>query len=482
MPSKYSTTQIMPLTLAGPSYTTRSKDVHMQSTVNWYPEISGYGDDKEMVLYPTPGTILLSQTGSGPHRGAIEFNGNGYFVSGNTLYQMDILETIRNVGTINTYSGRVSMATNGTQGNQLMLVDGTDGWIYDGTTLTQISDAQFPANPNIVAFKNSYFIVIPDNSSLFYISNSNDGTGWEALDFASAEQDPDNIVTVVANEDELVFLGERTTERWAITNGEFPFERYGNGTKAVGCDARFSALEAVGSTIFLAQDKHGKDRVVMMSGASWKPISSKALEYQLSTYSRTDDAYAGIYSQAGHMFYVLTFPTADKTWVYDMDIGDPDLAWHERSTDGGAWLMASILFYNDKIYVGDRSTPNLYILDLNTYKDGTKTIKRERTGTHLKKFRNRIRFVKLEIDVERGTGLIDGQGSDSKMMIEWSTNHGHTFDNKRYVSGPNIGEYYKRILVHHLGAHRDLVIRITVSDPINWVIKGAYLHYMELAH
>jgi len=464
------TTQILPLTLAGPSYSTRSKEVSMQETVNWYPEVSGTGGEKSITLYPTPGTTFKTEMGGGKHRGRIEFNGNAFFVVGDTLYKMDELETVSAIGTINTASGRVVMASNGTQGNQMMFVDGTDGWIYDSSveTLTRITDAQFPSNPNIVVFMDTYFIVIPDNSALFYISNSNDGTGWEGLDFASAERDPDIIVTAEVVDRELLLVGRDTTEVWANTGGEFPFEAYGNGLISIGCAAKYSIASTIGASIFLARNKQGTDRVVMIKGVGFQPISNKGLEYQLSTYSKVDDAYAEIYNQAGHLFYVLTFPTEGKTWVYDFDIADPDHAWHERSSNDGAWFMSTILFFNDKLYAGHKDNSRLYTLDLDVYKEGTDTIKRSRTGTHIKKFNNRLRYT--------------GQGSSPKIMVEWSTDYGHTFDNKRYLDGPAIGEYFKRIQTHQLGSHRDLVIRISVSDPINWVIKGAFLHVQELSN
>ncbi len=233
----------LPLTLAGPSYSTRSREVSMQETVNWYPEVSGTGGDKTITLYPTPGATLLDSAAAGKYRGSIEFNGKAYFVAGNTLYKMTTAETITTVGTINTTTGRVSMASNGTQGNQMMFVDGTDGWIYDSSadTLTQITDGDFPSSPNIVVFMDSYFIVIPDNSALFYISNSNDGTNWVSTSFASAERDPDNIVSAVVSDRELLLLGDITTEIWTNTGGEFPFEAYGNGLISICCAAKFSA-------------------------------------------------------------------------------------------------------------------------------------------------------------------------------------------------------------------------------------------------
>ncbi|MFE1676613.1 hypothetical protein ACFMJE_18460, partial [Acinetobacter baumannii] len=62
-------------------------------------------------------------------------------------------------------------------------------------------------------------------------------------------------------------------------------------------------------------------------GYTGKRISTHAIEYAIQSYSTITDAIAFTYQQEGHSFYVLTFPTADKTWVFDVSTE----LWHERA-------------------------------------------------------------------------------------------------------------------------------------------------------
>ena len=470
----------IPLNFAGASYTTRSRDVSMQSTVNWYPEVIG----DQVVLYPTPGVTLLTSLGFGPHRGSIVFKDNAYFVSGDTLYKMDSLELITAVGTLITSSGRVSMATNGSQGDQLIIVDGANGYIYDESTLTAIVDADFPANPATVSFKDTYFIVTSTDSPLFFVSDSNDGSSWSALQFASAERNPDNIVAGVTNESDLWLLGEYTCEAWGSSSAEVPFDVYGNGLLDIGCAARDSVAKTAGVVLMLAKDETGQARFVAIKGLDWSIISNTGLEYILSTYNTIDDAYAEIYQQAGHSFYQITFPTENATWVYDLDIGDKDKAWHQRKTGDDAHLMATVLFYKGKLYVGDRRNTKLYTLDLDKYSDNGELVKRERIGRHNEVYQERLRYDMFELELETGVGLTEseGQGSDPKILLDWSDDGGHTWENTIHLDGPGIGEYRKRVLYHHMGMARDRVFRVRVSDPIKWVIKEAYVTVEQMAH
>jgi hypothetical protein len=110
----------------------------------------------------------------------------------------------------------VSIADNGTQ---MMIVDGTYGYIYNTSTnvFAQITDVDFPANPVTVTFLAGRFVVNLVGSSRFYVSDLYDGLSWDALNFANAETSPDPISAVLASNGQLILLGTRTTEYWGLS-------------------------------------------------------------------------------------------------------------------------------------------------------------------------------------------------------------------------------------------------------------------------
>jgi hypothetical protein len=75
-----------------------------------------------------------------------------------TLWQVDNAGVTTNRGTLNTTTGKVSMAENGTQ---IVIVDGTNGYVYNMSTLAfaQIVDADFPNGAATVCWIDGYFLV-----------------------------------------------------------------------------------------------------------------------------------------------------------------------------------------------------------------------------------------------------------------------------------------------------------------------------------
>jgi hypothetical protein len=84
----------------------------------------------------------------------------------------------------------------------------------------------------------------------------------------------------------------------------------------------------------------------------------------------------------------------------------------------------------------------------------------------------------LQIDMESGVGLVDGQGSDPEVMLRWSDDGGHTWSNEHWSPIGKIGEYYKRVFFRRLGMTmkiRDRVYELSMTDPVKIAIMGAQL-------
>jgi hypothetical protein len=242
----------------------------------------------------------------------------------------------------------------------------------------------------------------------------------------------------------------------------------------VGCGAIGSPCKILGNLYWLSD----KGQVMRNSGYQGQVISTPHLDYQISTYSRIDDARAFSYIIDGHSFYVLIFPTDKKTWVYDITTG----YWHEwqsyythddsipfsrhRSNCGYAFGLKQI--------VGDYENGTLYELDMSTFTDNSHTIQRIRAAQTINKDRYNVIFNRLEIEFEAGPGLITGVGDNPQAMLEWSDDGGHTWSNEHWRSIGKIGEYTRRAVWHRLGVSRNRVFRLTVSDPVKTVILAAY--------
>lgn len=462
-----------------------SPNVSARKCINWFPEIYKEADKTKSILRNRLGASLLTTIGVGPIRGLIIHSDNMYAVSGNTLYKIDSNYATTSIGTLNTSTGLVSMASNGSFGNQLIIVDGTDGYTYNSNTLTfaVIADAQFPTSPTKVTYMDSFFIVLNADSGQFNISLSNDGTSWDALDFANAERKPDNILSVETLGRDVYFIGSDTTEIWTNTGGRFPFEPYTNGVLEIGCASGDTTAKMADGIIFVSKSERGGRQVVGVVGSKYRKLSSISMDYVLTNTS-FNNASAFVFEQDSHIFYQLNLPAVNLSYVCDLTIAieNPELAWHISTTGDHEHLAYTHVTFNNVHIGGDRLLGNLYKLLPTTYADVGENIVRECVTKHTHLQRKRVRYDRFELEFEAGTGLLEGQGSNPIVMLDWSDDGGHTWSNIRYLEFGGVGEYSKRCFTTQLGSSRDRVFRIRISDPVKSVLLGAYVLVEELAH
>ena len=482
----------MKIPFVGPAYVDRSVRANYARCINYYLEVDRQAK-QPLALYGTPGlTTKATATAASVVRGMRVVGSNLYVVSGSKLYRYNTSYAETELGTLNTSTGVVSMADNLTQ---LMLVDGTDGYIVtlSSGAFAVISDGDFPANPVRVDFIDSYFIVNNSGTQDFYISSLADGSTWDALDTAAKEGFPDDIVSLIADHRELWLFGERSTEVWANTgNPDFPFERISGAFIEHGIAGAHCVTKADNSVFWLGADDRGRGIIWRANGYSPVRVSTHAIETAIQGYSTISDCIAFTQQQDGHTFVWFTFPTADVTWVYDAaasaDMGMP--VWHQRAyTNPGDGVFKrhranAYAFFNGEHIVGDHTNGKLYELDLAVYADAGDTLTSLRGSPHIwdKEDQARMFHHHLHIDIEAGVGLVSGTGSDPQIQLRWSDDGGHTWSSWHYAdigsfaAIGSVGEYKKRARWNRLGSARDRIYETQTTDPVKRVIVGATLH------
>jgi len=466
----------IPIPFLGASYESTSKSTNSQECVNLYPEADPAQGKNALILVGTPGLELFSTLGASPIRGSRAMKGFIYAVSGNILYSVLPNGVKAEIGALQTSSGNVSMVDNGTQ---LMIVDGDYGYIYNTSTevFAQITDADFPG-ADTVAFLDGYFVFNKPNTGSFMITGLYDGTTVDALDIKTAEGHPDNILAIHANKRFIFAFGEKTTEvYWNSGNADFPLERVQGGFMQIGLAARWSVGRLGRTLLWLSEDEHGNGRVVKSDGMSSVPISTPAIEYQIGRYGAIADAEADTYRQDGHEFYVLSFPSAGQTWVYDLTTG----VWHERSSNGGRWRAKSSVHYLNTHYIGDYANGNIYKMKIDYYSENGEEIKRVRVSPPVYEKDQNIFYENLIIEFEPGVGLTTGQGSDPQAMLQWSDDRGYTWSNEHWKTIGKKGKYKNKAIFKRIGYSSDRRFRLTISDPVEVRIIAAYAN-VELGY
>lgn len=465
--------------ILGSSYVVRSVNAADARMVNLFPEIIAEGGKEPAFLQRCPGLRLLATVGSGPVRGMWQFGAYGYVVSGNSLYKIDTAYNATLLGAVSG-AGPVSMADNGTQ---LFIAANPDGYIYNANTniFAQITDPDFPGAVT-VGYLDGYFVFNEPNSQKIWITSLLDGTQVDPLDFASAEGSPDGVIAILSNFREIWVFGTNSVEVWYDSGAsDFPLQRIQGAYNELGCAAAYTVAKMDNGVFWLGQDARGRGMVYRANGYQGQRISTHAVEWHIQSYGDISDAIAYTYQQDGHSFYVLTFPSADRTWVYDVATN----SWHERA----GWSNSVFtrhrsncqMVFGNEIIVGDYQNGKLYAFDPEVYADDGQIQRWLRSWRALPTGQNNLKRTAhhmLQLDCESGVGLNLGQGSDPQAMLRWSDDGGHTWSNEHWSGMGKIGEYYRRVIWRRLGMTlklRDRVYEVSGTDPVKIAIMGADL-------
>jgi hypothetical protein len=432
--------------------------------VNCFLEKQVEGAKSPIAVLRTPGLSHVLTFPTSPVRGAAAHDNKAYFVSGNKLYEVS-----KGVSTeIGSVPGtdRVQMFSNGPQ---LGIVSEGALYVYE-EVLGEVTDAAYNESSD-ATYLDLFGVFVRPNSSDIFINNPGaasfpDLNDFDALDFRTAEAQSGNIVAIESDHRELFIFKESSAEIWTNTgNADFPFQPISNAFMELGCIARDSVAKADNTVFWLAND------MTIRRADGYTPIrvSTHAIENEITKMAKREDALAFSHPHNGHLFYVITFPSENKTFVYDITTQ----LWHERETDGNEWRAGIYLYAEDTHYVGDLISGRIGQLDGEVYEDFGEVHRLSITSPSISKDGQQIFFSRLHVDFEMGRGLTTGQGEDPQVALQWSDDGGRTWSSEYWRSLGRIGEYSRRAVWHRLGASRDRVFRLTFSDPTPFTLIQA---------
>ena len=458
----------------------------------------------------TAGTIITALGGSAALSFAITTGGTGYAV-GDTItvtggvYSQQATYTVATVaagvvtglttvsnGVYTVVSGTPSQTTTSGNGTGLTLTltfgtgtGGTGSYVVStsqtvaSTSLYALNFSVMPANDgpftgaDVVDVVDNYFVYNRPNTQQFGASSPLSPIS-PSLSFSSKDGAPDNLVSMIVDHRELYLLGEVSSEVW-VDSGLFPFafQRIPGTSTQHGIAAKFSVARLGNSFAYVSRNIRGQAQIMMMNGYMPTRISTHAVENTLVDQFITD-ARAWTYQLEGHEVYVVSFPTLDLTWAYDISTG----MWHKW-----LWVDSKNVFHRHRgnchasfqgiNLVGDFENGQIYQLDPNNYTDSGDEIRRVRRAPHLISDYQRQYFSEFQIHFQPGVGLPDG--SAPQAMCRWSDDGGSTWSNEHWTSIGVQGAYKNRAIWRRLGQSRDRIYEVVVTDPINAVITAANL-------
>jgi hypothetical protein len=473
---------VVPLPIANGFYESDSLPISAQECTNWYPNIVQTQGLQQETLFGTPGIEQTVSTGQVDqiNRGAKVKGGVDYRVNGNTLYAVELSAGVFSYTALGVIegSGFVSMAENGSQ--LMILVPGGKGYIYNesaGTPFQEITDADFIANgnPQHVVFIDGYFLCTTDTKK-YIISALNNGLAWDALDFGSAESDPDSVVAPIVDNNQVYITGSETIEvvENVPSGADFPFQRNGVFIDK-GVFAAFSLVSTDEGFAFIGGGENESPAIWEVVGSGRRKISTTAIDSILQGFTSEEiaDSFAMSYAQKGAYFVCFTLPTT--TIVINTING----RWHERKSlivdnmgnrNETRWRANSISKAYGAVYVGDSVDGRIGRLDPDVYTEYDNPIIRTIATQPFFNNNKSITVPSLELIFESGVGSAEVPDPKVRMAI---SKDAKTFSDDRIRSMGKVGEYQRRGIWNRNGrAGRFDVFRFTLSDAVKPVIIG----------
>lgn len=455
---------ITPVAIPLASITARSTLASAERLINAYVQVVGDGPAARPVIYRSPGLKTWSTAANLPCRGMIDIDRTTLLsLHGQTLYAYTTAGVGATWGTVPN-SDRVTMATNAASPSQTCIVTGGRVYVASSGAVSLLTEPALPTNVVGVTWIDGYFVFALSDGR-FFLSGLNDTT-VNALDFATAESDPDGLVMAASLQRELYLFGPKTIEIWANAGSTgFPFQRLGGGVMPYGCSAPFSVTQVEQALYWV--DEAGAVRRTA-GGYQAEDISNVTTVEAIRKVENKADIVGFSYRFASDSFYVIRH--SSFTLLYNTRTG----FWHERATLGNdAWRANAMRFFAGRTVCGSALDGTLFEIDADTYDDGGTEIVSIIQTPRMDSAPLGAAVAELNIEMETGWGrdvppITSTDTTNPQMTLRWSDDGAKTFNGGRMLPLGKKGEFTKRVRATRLGSfgEKGRVWRLEISSRV----------------
>jgi hypothetical protein len=442
----------------------------------FYEKAPGNLED-QVSLRPRPRLKQFALAGTGPMRGLyrkggvlanVGRSGSIIALSGGSLFR--VIQTGQpGVGTatlIGTAEGPQRMSAEGDP-DAVVLCCGTKLYQTDGATISEITmPAGFQAYA--VDYLSGRFLVCSDQGRFYWTPVGLKTI--DALDFATAESQPDVLLTLKVIGDELWLFGRLSIEVWQPTgDNDLPYQRIDGRIFGIGVTGRETVqkvnVDGIDTVCWV-----GTDRRIYRTNPNPDRISDHGLEERLKRITDPTTLYATIDNWEGHDFYVLHIP-GEGSFAYDLGTGE----WHERTSYGRSLFRASVSCVgpNAQPLLGDDGLGVIWEMADDVRLDaGVDPVLYEHSGL-LEVPGSPVRCDNVSLDLS--TGLNPDPDADPTMTMAWSDDMGETYTADIVQPLGRTGERRNVIAWRRLGLLRrpGRIFRWRTTEPLT-VRKAKY--------
>ena len=283
----------------------------------------------------------------------------------------------------------------------------------------------------------------------------------------------------------LTMYGPSSIEFWQKGNAE-SYQSWQRTSytinKEQGLEAPYSLATVNHSQFCIGTGKANAKCVLMINDTNVQKISPLWLDRILSD-SDVKSVKGWSYSKNNHSFYL--FSIKNECYVYDVTTGQ----WHIRSSRNfytgkiKNYMPLYAVWWNNKIITGSSESGHLYELDEKYYYedfDNTNKLPLLRMRQTPVVTADYKPFILQELTAECNTGAKEDYGTSAKALLQISRDGGYTYGNVIEGNCGRRGQYFVRLRWLNLGMNRQAVIRISYSEPTDFVISDSSIRIQPL--
>jgi len=312
--------------------------------------------------------LSLHGTGIGTDRGGYwnERQATHFRVSGEKLISVDSDGAVNTIGDISG-TQRASMAYS--FNTQAIVADGKM-WLYDATTLTQITDPDLGVPIDICWIDGYYFLT---DGEYLYHTDITDEYSIDPLQFATAEISPDPTLGVARTSDNQVIVFDRYSTEWFVNRAtdNFAFQRISGKSVKSGIVGTHCKTELDSRFYVMGGAKSESVSIHVVSGGTYQAIASREIDKLISAYDETELASVIMETRVEDRDKFIIIHLPNETLLFNATLAETigkDLAWSIVKSDIPGdipWRGVNGVFdprVSGWIY-GDKQNTNIGLLD-----------------------------------------------------------------------------------------------------------------------
>lgn len=416
-----------------------------------------------LAVVPSDGIVEFVDEATTPCRGLIflEDQDKAYSVHANGVYKITnpggVPAAVR-IGTV-PGTGPVQLSRNQNASPQVAVRSSAAYQVIDAPTdsVASVTDTDLPGIPVTAEYYSGYTVAGFEDRQFFF-SGINNSFAYEALDFATFQKRAGKLIRIAENNGEMVGFNSTWTEWWTDTGDpDGPLQPLSFVSR--GLMAADAVVRCDGTLMFPGDDgsfyRHENYNPVR--------ISTHAIERLIQDDANQADLRAFSWERGGHKFACLS----GTDWTRCFDAATQ--TWHTRQSYGyDTWRARYSMQAWGKTIVGDGISGKLGYLDSDTFTEygGTMVWGVDSPPMHV--FPNGGIVDAVHFDLATGYGVLSGQGSNPKVMLQLSIDGGHSFGQYRELELGVTGRYSTRVTARRLGRFgpRGVIFRLRISDPV----------------